>query len=245
MINLKILADTHTHTISSGHAYSTVMDNAKVAAAKGLEMIAITDHGPTMEGAPTYLHFGNLKILPSKIEGVRILKGVESNIMDYDGRIDLKDKILERLDFVLAAFHDICIEPMNVEINTNALIGALKRPHVDAIAHPGNPMFPVDIERVVLVAKDLGKFIEINNYSFTGRKGSESNCREFALMCIKHGVKIVCGSDAHYCENVGNFQEVIKLLEEVNMPEELIMSMSSAKFEEYIVARRARMIQTF
>ena len=47
---MKIEVDTHCHTIASGHAYSTIVENAKAASEKGLKMIAITDHGPAMPG---------------------------------------------------------------------------------------------------------------------------------------------------------------------------------------------------
>ena len=39
----KYKIDTHTHTVSSGHAYSTVTENAKYAASIGLEIIGMTD----------------------------------------------------------------------------------------------------------------------------------------------------------------------------------------------------------
>jgi len=51
------------------------------------------------------------------------------------------------------------------------VINVLKNPYVDAIAHPGNPQFPLDIEKVVRAAKENGKFIELNNHSFVTRKG--------------------------------------------------------------------------
>jgi putative hydrolase len=235
---LRILVDSHTHTISCGHAYSTVLENASVAARKGLEMIVVTDHGPAMDGASTHLHFSNLRVLPSKIEGVRVLKGIELNIIDYDGKVDLNEKYLKRLDFVLASLHDICIEPLNSVQNTNAIIGALKNPLIDAVAHPGNSVFPVDIEKVVLTAKEYGKFIEINNHSFVARKGSEENCKQFALLCKQYGVRVVCGSDSHYCESVGEFSNVVKLLEEVEMPPELIMNLSSQNFETYLIEKK-------
>jgi putative hydrolase len=174
-----------------------------------------------------------LRILPQEIEGVKILKSIEANIIDFDGKVDIGPKYLKRLDFVIASLHDICIEPLYVEQNTSALIGALKSPYVDAIGHPGNPVFPVDIEKVVLVCKEMDKFIEINNNSFNVRKGSEENCKQFALMCKKYKVKVICGSDAHYCEDVGNFDNVLKLLKEVDMPEELIMNLSDENFETY------------
>src|SRR5512146_3220126 len=57
-VMLKIVADMHTHTIASGHAYSTVNELAHAAAAKGLAAMAITDHGPALPGGPHLYHFG-------------------------------------------------------------------------------------------------------------------------------------------------------------------------------------------
>jgi len=141
---------------------------------------------------------------------------------------------------VLASFHDICIEPKTLEEHTEAVINVLKNPYVDAIAHPGNPQFPLDIEKVVRAAKENGKFIELNNHSFVTRKGSEENCKEFARECKKQGVRIVCGSDSHISFEVGRFDRVYKLLEEVDMPCELVMNTSVEKFDEYIKRKKER-----
>ncbi len=237
---MKFVVDTHTHSIASGHAYSTVQEMAREAAANGVEMFALTDHGPAMKGAPYLYHFGNLRAIPESIYGVRVLKGVEANIIDYEGNVDMPVEYLKRLDFVLASFHDICITPASKEEHTNAYISVFKNPYIDAVAHPGNPQFEVDIEKVVLAAKEYGKFIEINNNSFRVRTGCEDNCRNFVTECKRKGVKIVCGSDAHISFEVGKFDKVYRLLEEVGMPESLIMNTSVLNFNEFIENKRKR-----
>jgi putative hydrolase len=234
---LKLVVDTHTHTVSSGHAYSTIQENAREASLKGIEMIAITDHGPSMLGAPCLIHFYNMRVIPAEIYGVRIIKGVEANIIDYSGNLDMPDKYLERLEFVIASFHDITITPATVEEHTNALISALQNPYIDAIAHPGNPTFQVDIDKVVKAAAEYGKLIEINNHSFSVRKGSDSNCVEFVNRCKKHGTRITCGSDAHISFDVGKLDTVRMLLEEADMPEELVIGTSAEKFDKYLKER--------
>lgn len=237
---MKFVVDTHTHTIASGHAYSTVQEMAKEASVKGIKMFAITDHAPAMKGAPYYYHFGNLRVIPPEIYGVRILKGVEANIIDYDGNLDMPNLLLRRLDFVIASLHDICIEPASKEEHTNAYLNVLANPFVDAIAHPGTPEFEVDIEKVVSAAKEYGKFIEINNTSFTVRYGCEENCLNFALECKRQGVRIVCGSDAHISFDVGKFDKVYDLLKKVKMPEELIMNTKVSNFDEFLKNKRKR-----
>ena len=157
---MKILADLHVHSIASGHAYSTVDEIIRAAADAGLEMVALTDHGPAMPGGPHEYYFGNLRILPHRLYGVEILQGVEANIMDEKGSLDLRDVYLNRLDIILAGFHSVCIKPGSREHNTAAMINALQNPHVDIIVHPGNPEYPIDVEQVVRHAKHAGKALE-------------------------------------------------------------------------------------
>jgi len=237
---LNIVVDTHTHTISSGHAYSTIQENAREASVNGIKMFTMSDHGPAMKGAPFLYHFGNLSAIPDLLYGVRVLKGVELNILNYNGEVDLSEYYLKKLDFALASYHDICIEPATIEEHTNAAIRVLSNPYIDVFAHPGNPQFQIDIEKVVKAAKDYNKLIEINNHSFVVRTGSEKNCRKIALMCKKHGVRITTGSDAHFSFGIGKFDYINKLLEEVEMPEELVVTTSVEKMDEYLLERKKR-----
>ena len=180
---MKLVVDTHTHTISSGHAYSTVSENAIQAKINGMEAIAMTDHGPGMRGSATEVHFLNLCVIPEYIDGVRVFKGAEANITDFSGALDISDKILSRLEFVIAGFHEILTSPGSLEENTEGMINALMNPFVDAVAHPGNPTFQVDIDRVR--TGECGKLIEINN-ALQGRK-DPAKLPEFVKKCKKYG----------------------------------------------------------
>lgn len=240
---MNIVVDTHTHTISSGHAYSTIQENAKEASLNGIEMFNMSDHGPAMNGAPFKYHFGNLRVIPDIIYGVRIIKGVELNIINYNGEVDLSEYYLKKLQLVLASYHDNCIEPSTVEQHTYAAIQVLSNPYIDILAHSGNPQFQIDIEKVVKAARDYNKLIEINNQSFVVREGSEKNCFEIALMCKKYGVRIVTGSDAHISFDIGKFNNVYKILAEVEMPEELVVTTSVEKMDGYLLERKNRIEQ--
>ena len=100
-----IEADLHCHSIASSHAYSTVKEMAEAAAEKGVKAFALTDHAPSMPDAPHVWHFHNLHVLPEKICGVRVLKGVEANIMSFDGNIDMTDFDLKDIEWVVASCH--------------------------------------------------------------------------------------------------------------------------------------------
>lgn len=234
------LIDTHCHSLASGHAYSTIQEIAKEANNKGLEMVAITDHGPQMPGGPHILHIANQGVIPPKINGVEILRGVEANIIDYEGNIDIPDKILKRLDLVIASLHDVCIEPGNIDENTRALMGAMENPFVDVIAHPGNPCFPINMEDVILKAKKTNTLIEINNSSLShtgSRAGSLENCVKLAKLCKKHKVNITLGSDAHIAFEVGEFHKAIGIINDIDMPKELIMNLSPQRLKQYLSSK--------
>ena len=88
---MKIVADTHCHTIASTHAYSTIMENVNEASKKGLYAIAITDHANNMPGSPGPFYYENLRVIPKNINGVYVLKGIEANVIDYNGNISKYD----------------------------------------------------------------------------------------------------------------------------------------------------------
>lgn len=235
---MKYLIDMHNHTISSGHAYSTIQEIAKEASNKGMKYIGITDHGPSLQGAPNIWHVWNLKVLPEIIHGVEILKGVEANILNEDGDLDVPEEFLDHLDIVLAGLHEGPILSMDKERNTKTILNVMDNKYVDIIVHLGNPGFPIDVERVVLKAKESNKLIEINNSSLhTSRSGSEENCLEIALMCKRHNVAMIFSSDSHISYDVGRFDEIFKLFEGADIPEELIINSTVEKFEEWMKCR--------
>ncbi len=238
---MKILIDTHTHTVASGHAYSTLRENAILAKEKGLDGFVCTDHARSIEFAiPEYIIGVSLAYVPDVIEGVRMFKGIEANIIDYTGGIDVEEYYLKFTEFAIASLHTFCIESGGKTKNTEALIGALNNPYVDVIGHSGNPSFPIDAQAYVLEVAKLGKLVEVNNQSFRVRKGCYENCAKIIQLCKKHDVCITVASDAHSCYNVGDFDNAIALLKECEFPNELIINSDMEKFSRFIEARKKR-----
>ena len=235
---MRVAIDTHTHTVASGHAYSTVYELAMGARKAHLDGFVLTDHGPALPGGTHPYHFGNMRVLPERIQGVLVYKGVEANILDLEGSLDLADDYLVALDFAYAGLHELCFQPRDEAENTRALVAALANPYVDAVSHPGNAAYPVDIASVVAAAKEHGKAIEINNSSFMVREGSIDRCGEFARLCAETGSLVVCGSDAHYWGDVGRFDRALAVMKEAGVRRELVVNASRASFEAF-VARRA------
>lgn len=221
------LLDIHTHTIASGHAYSTLMENAKAASEKGLKVLATTEHGVTMPGAPHIWYFGNYKVLPREMYGVTMLYGVEANIKDYDGNLDMSDNDFSKLDIVIGSIHEPAYVPGigTIEENTMAFVNAIKSGKIDVVGHLGNPAIPVNYEEIVKCAKDYDVLIEINNSSFTtSRPGSFENCSKIASLCKQIGATIVINSDAHFCTKIGEFTEAVGMLKSIDFPDSLIIN---------------------
>lgn len=88
-----IIADLHTHTIASTHAYSTFSEMVRAAAERGLYALAVTDHARTMPGAPREWYFSCLHELPLHYRGVMTIAGIEANVLDFEGNLDLEKKM--------------------------------------------------------------------------------------------------------------------------------------------------------
>jgi DNA polymerase (family X) len=132
----------------------------------------------------------------SSSNSFRILSGAEVNILK-DGSLDISNNVLDKLDVVGAAIHSNFSQP--VEVQTNRLIKAAQNPNVDIIFHPTGRIinkregYPVNIEKLINVAKDTGTVLEVDaHYNRLDLKD------EYIQMAVQNGVKLVIDSDAHH-----------------------------------------------
>ena len=235
-----IKVDTHVHSVLSGHAFSTVWENAKIAKERGLKAFASTDHGPMVPGSPPGFHPGAMRLWPTHVEGIRLYKSCEANIKGPSGVLDIPLFYLKMLDFVVAGLHFLPEEEFGVENSTKALVAAYNNPYMDVVSHPDNPHYPVDFERLVKVAKRNGKPIEINHQSILLRSGSRDNAMALIALCKENDTMVVAASDAHICFNVGDVSAAEELLNAAKFPEELILNANFERFEQYLKKREAR-----
>lgn len=243
---MKYLIDLHIHTNSNPHAYSTLEENINRAIKKGMKIIAITNHGPALQDSPHWWSLGNMRVIPEYIDGLRILKGVETNIIDENGNFDINQKIYDNLDIVLCGLHSIEVYGNTEDIvkNTKAVINMIKSQKIDIMVHLGNPVFPIDYELVVLEAKKADVAIEMNNSSLKGsRKGSENNCKFLLELCKKYDVPIALGTDSHISYDIGEFDEVDKMIKEVGYPTERIINSSVENMEAFLELRKNKRVK--
>ncbi len=204
-----------------------------------IKVLGTTDHGPSMPGGPHPYHFGNLKVLPQEINGVRILKGVEANITDIYGTIDLSVDLLAKLDIVMVGLHEGAgYDPGTETENTEAMVNAIANPLVDIVVHPGNPRYRVDIKEIIKAAKRADVILEINNSSYLSRPGSKERCLEIAKLAKSEGVQVILGTDSHYATQIGIFDKALVIAEEAGLTEKDILNSDLDRLEEFVARKR-------
>ncbi len=230
-----LVLDIHTHTVASGHAYGTVRENALAAKERGLVGLGVSDHAPGLPGTCEPIHFSNLKAVPRELYGVHMYFGVENNVLN-DGTLALTSRYLERLDYGIVGIHGTCYTDQGIERNTDNLISCMRDPKTFFVSHPDDGTWPLDYERVVLAAKELGVALEVNNADVRGgwKKNCIANMRTYLKLCMRYRVNVFVGSDAHDPSQVGRFDEAAALLESVGFDEDLILNNSERKFRDFI-----------
>ena len=216
---MNIIADLHMHTMVSNHAFNTVTEMARRACELGMFAAALTDHGPSMPDAPHPWYFYNLTTLPSRIEGIWLLKGVEANVRGTDGSLDIEPQKFERmqLDWVIASIHSDTLCPsLSEDEATQLWLNVAQSPYVDCIGHSESRRHRYDYDAVTKAFARCRKVVEINANSAVVRPGNEENMRELALACKRNGTKIAVNSDAHSIYHLGQF----------HFPEELVVNAS-------------------
>ncbi|MDR1612289.1 MAG: phosphatase [Planctomycetota bacterium] len=229
-----IQVDTHTHTVLSGHAWSTLQENAAAARERDLFGLCLTEHGPRMPGGGTDIIPAAQNMLPKTVNGIRVYKGTEANIVDFNGLLDIGSKFLSRTEFAIASLHDICMQPGDAVQNTGALLAAINTDRIDMLGHLDDPKVPCELDTLVTETNRLGKLVEINNNSLAVRRNSEPNVVTLAKLCMRLQAPVCVSSDAHFATMVGAVDNALALLNRLGFPEELVINRNFDIFDAYI-----------
>lgn len=233
--------DIHTHSVASGHgSTATITDLAKVAAARGLKMLGISDHGPATLGGGRISYFRNLAYAQKERLGVKMLYGAEVNILNKDGKLDLDDEILSSLDYVIASMHQPTMRPGTIEENTAAYIRAMENPYVSIIGHCDDTKFPVDYFKLFEAAVEHHVLLEINNSSLSpeGYRGdTQYNDLVILNLCKHFNYPVLFSSDSHGPDHVGDFTYAQKAATMAGVPDSLILNHSSKELLSFLAKR--------
>ena len=238
---MHFILDVHCHTTATGHAYSTLKENLAQAKKIGLALTGASDHGPDMLDSCRLSHFENILKLPEVIDGMPWLKGVEANIINTSGGVDIPGDILAQLDFCIASIHESVFYPGSTEANTAAIIDAMENPNVHIIGHLGDTNIPINTKSIITAAKKTGTIIEINNKSLTPgtkRFNGGGTIREILALCKKHGVAVIAGSDAHMAKDVGRLDYAGSYIMESGIDKQLVMNTNIERFIDTLKGKR-------
>ncbi|HHS83995.1 MAG TPA: PHP domain-containing protein, partial [Gammaproteobacteria bacterium] len=192
--------DLHAHSrATDGH--NTLEEMAQAARLRGFEYLAITEHSRRLTVAhgltPERLlkQMEEIDRLNEQLKGITLLKGIEVDILE-DGRLDLPDPILGRLDLVVAAVHSKF--NLSRRRQTERILRAMDHPHFTLLAHPSGRLiqqrepYDVDMLRIIRHARQRGCFLELNAHP-ERLDLLDSHCR----LARDEGVLIAIDSDAH------------------------------------------------
>lgn len=233
----RLLYDLHTHTTFS-HGKGSIEDNVRAALAKGLKTLGISDHGP---GHVTYgIKRSNIAVMRKEIERLKplypeieILFGVEANIINPSGKLDVTEEELQQFDYLLAGYHygvfgekpffALGIHAQNFIVsgwfhkstkqqekrNTELAIRAIYENEIKILTHPGDKG-PFDIGEIALACAERGTRMEISTWhdwlTVDGiRKAAKTDAR------------FIISSDAHSPERIGDCQGAVDRIKEAGL----------------------------
>ncbi len=241
---MEFFADWHTHSrYSDGRG--TIEENVLAALSRGLDQLAVTDHGPRnigvgVKGIESYLRISEeIGALNREYRGITIKAGAEADIIALDGTIDLPARIIDRLDILTVGLHPYVLPATPGGLwsvvginqlaqvsrsarqkarinNTKALKEAVNKYDIDFISHPDLKM-PVDIAELSSVCTARGVALEINT-------GHHYDKEELVRVAAKTGVNFVVNSDAHFPETVGDLALGGALLEKFKVEAERVLN---------------------
>ena len=230
------LMDIHTHTLVSGHAYGTIREMAQAASEKGLKLLGFAEHGPGIPGACDPIYFAALEHAPRLLYGVELLYGCEINVLE-GGLLSLPERCLSMIDYGVVGIHQNCYVNQGVDQNTENLISCMRHPRVFFVSHPDDDHTPLNYEKLVPAAREYHVALEVNSSSFAKphlRLNCVENYRTMLALCEKYRVPILVNSDAHDPLEVGELSAARELLEELDFPQELILSVKAERFKKFI-----------
>lgn len=228
---ISIVADLHTHTIASGHGADTLRTMCEFAIKKGFKGIGITDHGPGLPGGASPIYFMSLRRLANALNpGIRIIRGIEDDIIDTNGNLALNRETREELELILTGLHPLTwISEQSPKTRTVAIINAIINKQIHVLSHPVGISYEFDFRAVAEAAARYHVALEFNG---TKIKDKEIHYN-FLDVCEKTGASIVVNSDAHAAEEVGLFNHALKIIDETGFPKERIINCSIPSIERF------------
>lgn len=222
--------DLHLHTIASRHAHNTILEYINQAKKLKMKVIGISDHGPGNGGSLVNRTFLNcLSRIPRVVNGIRVLKGVEADVVTNNGEIDVDDEMVNKLDFVIANIHENAIySDQGKKKNTETMIKAIKLGKIDIISHPfWTRIFDYDMKKTseeacknnVLLEIDLHYLAQAPKWPFV-----IPNLKTMIEVVKKYKKKVIVNSDAHNIWELADDSILKKYKKEIGLTDDMIIN---------------------
>lgn len=201
--------DLHVHS-SDSDGRDSLEVLAAAAQERGLRYLAVTEHSQRLamarglDASRLARQIDRIDALNARLQGLVLLKGIEVDILE-NGRLDLPDRVLRRLDLVVGAVHHRFDLPRARQ--TERLLRAMDHPHFSILAHPSGRLlqereaYDIDMERIVRHACERGCFLELNAQP-SRLDMDDRACR----MAKDAGVPVSIASDAHSTLEFGHLR---------------------------------------
>lgn len=241
---MQFIGDYHTHSRFSDGRQS-VEDIINAARERGMQEVAITDHGPLValigvRKAEDYLRLKEQLADGRENEGIRVLVGAEANIRDMQGSLDIPLQVAEQLDLLIAGLHPYTLpttpedgmgifvqnslrhlgrrqRDKAIENNTRAVVEAVCRnPELDIISHPGL-FFALDVYEVARACSRHDVLFEINC-------GHEFPDISAIMEAERAGVSFIVNSDAHFRSSVAQLDYGEYVIEKLGIDRERVVN---------------------
>jgi putative hydrolase len=230
-----IEVDLHTHSHFSLCGMHTILEIISHARSLGMKGVAITDHGPTLGGRFCGPFFDRFM---SPYPDITVYKGMECNVLDENGTIDLPENSSRMMHIILLGLHYNLPQNLGRETYTKMLLTAIdKNPQVDMITHPNEPGYPLDFDRIASHAAVKGIALELNvSRNLYGRSTVEDT---IALLdaCRRAGCFIAVCSDMHAIHELGNDEPVKGIIESAGFPQDLIVNRTAETTQSFLHKR--------
>ena len=240
LVELKdVKGDFHVHTNWSD-GVSPIEEVVERAYRMGYQYIVIGDHSQSARvanGLTPERYREQWRIIERlnrvyNPKGFYILRGAEVDILP-DGSLDLPDEVLEEFDFVVASIHSRLDQD-----NTYRVLKAMENPYVNLIGHPTGRAYgqregyPLDMEKVIEMAKETGTALEINTFRVDL---SPENIRK----CVEAGVMMAIVTDAHSALHLPYMKVGVGIARRGWAPPELILNTRSVEeVREFVLSKR-------
>lgn len=203
----------------------------------GMQGFAVTDHGLTIGGRLNSVFFERFV---SPDPNVRVLKGVECNLLDRNGTIDLPMEYLRFLDIVLCGIHPNFEKGLGVQAYTACMLAALKHyPMIDIVTHPNDATYPVDYVALAKAAVKTGAALELNNSKILYPRSTPAEAIALLTACKEQRCRVAVNSDTHAIHELGDDSAVAPLLRQAAFPEELIVNRTAKAAFDFVGERRS------